>query len=193
MPPAEHVHWLFATGILFLGLCLLAEALVGRTAWRRRRWRAYLWPSVLFALGVCMWPVTVFYTNSTIHLLAHAAWAQALMAAGATQLLLASGVLRNRYWNLTLPLAMLVSGAAFLLHEQNPWLYARSAFLHHALGWTLVGAALFPLVGTFRPRADVWRAGFALAVVAMAVMLYTDRDAAPIFGHFSPLAGKPHR
>ena len=25
-PPAEHVHWLFATGFLLLGLCLLARA-----------------------------------------------------------------------------------------------------------------------------------------------------------------------
>jgi len=36
-PPAEHVHWLFATGGLFLGLLLLAEALVGREVWRRRK------------------------------------------------------------------------------------------------------------------------------------------------------------
>ncbi len=40
---------------------------------------------------------------------------------------------------------MVVSGLAFLLHEQNPWLFSRAAFLHHAIGWTLVVAALFPL------------------------------------------------
>ena len=28
-PPAEHVHWLFATGFLLLGVCLLARAIVG--------------------------------------------------------------------------------------------------------------------------------------------------------------------
>jgi hypothetical protein len=27
----------------------------------------------------------------------------------------------------------------------------------------------------------------------VVVMLYCDRDAAPIFGHISPLAGEPHR
>ena len=42
-PPAEHVHWLFATGFLLLGLCLLARALVGEEVWSRRPWRAYLW------------------------------------------------------------------------------------------------------------------------------------------------------
>ena len=82
-PPAEHVHWLFATGVLLLGLLLLAEAIVGREVWRRRTWRAYLWPSLFFGLGVLMWPVMVLFTNSTIHMLAHSAWAQMMMAARA--------------------------------------------------------------------------------------------------------------
>ena len=30
MPPAEMVHWWFATGFLVLGLLLVAETLVGR-------------------------------------------------------------------------------------------------------------------------------------------------------------------
>ena len=64
------------------GCCLLARALVGEEVWRRRAWRAYLWPSLLFLMGVLMWPVMVFYTNSMIHMLAHGAWAQAMMLAG---------------------------------------------------------------------------------------------------------------
>ena len=71
-PPAEHVHWLFATGVLFLG------ALLARRGDRRprglataARGGAYLWPALLFGLGVCMWPVMVFFTNSTVHMLAH--------------------------------------------------------------------------------------------------------------------------
>ena len=94
-PPAEHVHWLFATGVLCLGLLLLAEAIVGREVWRRRKWRAYLWPSLLFGLGVFMWPVMVFFTNSTIHMLAHGAWAQMMMLAGAAELGLVSGKLKS--------------------------------------------------------------------------------------------------
>ena len=69
MPPPEHVHWLFATGFLALGLFLVAEAVVGREVWRKRRWRAYLWPSTMFGMGLAMWPVMVFFTSST---LAHA-------------------------------------------------------------------------------------------------------------------------
>ena len=49
-PPAEVVHWMFGVGFVFLGLCLLAETIVGRDVWRRRSWRAYLWPSVAFLL-----------------------------------------------------------------------------------------------------------------------------------------------
>ena len=43
-PHAEMVHWLFAAGILLVGLCLLCEAIVGEEVWRMRTWRAYLWP-----------------------------------------------------------------------------------------------------------------------------------------------------
>jgi hypothetical protein len=192
-PPSEHVHWLFATGILLLGMLLLAEAVVGTEVWRRRAWRAYLWPGLAFALGVLMWPVMTFYTNSAIHMLAHGAWAQMLMIAGAVELALVRGKLRSRWWGLALTAGFLVSGAAFLVHEQNPWFFQRSAFLHHLLGWTLVLGAIFPLARTVRPRSNAVAVGFALTFVACAVMLYCDRDVAQVFGHISPLAGEPHR
>ena len=79
------------------------------------------------------------------------------------------------------------------MHEQNPWFFARSAFLHHLIGWTLVVAALFPLGLVFRPRSAFFRYGFGVCVIALAVMLFSDRDIAPVFGHLSPLAGAPHR
>ena len=192
-PPAEFVHWMFATGFLLLGLCLLAEAIVGTEVWRRRAWRAYLWPGLVFLMGVLMWPVMVFFTNSTIHMLAHGSWAEVLMLAGAAELGLVRGKLRSRYWRLTMPLALVVSGTALLVHEQNGWFFARAAFLHHALGWTLVVAAVFPLLAIFRPRSLVLNSGFALAFVVVAVLLFCDRDVAPIFGHLSQLAGTPHR
>lgn len=192
-PPAEHVHWLFATGFLLLGLCLLAEAVVGTEVWRRRAWRAYLWPSLAFALGIFLWPVMTFYTNSAIHMLAHGAWAEVLMAAGAIELALVRGKLTNHWWRLAMTLAFLVSGSAFLIHEQNPWLFQRSAFLHHLLGWILVVGAVFPLARTLRPRSQFAATGFALVFVVASVALYSDRDVAPVFGHISPLAGTPHR
>jgi hypothetical protein len=192
-PPAEHVHWLFATGFLILGLCLLSEAIVGATVWRRRAWRAYLWPGLAFTLGVLMWPVMVFFTGSTLHMLAHGAWAEVLMLAGAVELALVRGKIRGDWWALTMVAAFLVSGMAFLVHEQNPWLFQRSAFLHHLLGWTLLVASIFPLARCVRPRSRFAATGFALTFVVLAVMLYCDRDVAPIFGHISELAGTPHR
>jgi hypothetical protein len=192
-PAAEFVHWLFATGFLILGLLLFAEAVVGEEAWRRRSWRPYLWPSFAFLMGVLMWPVMVFFTNSTIHMLAHGSWAQTMMLAGAAELGLVRGKLRSRYWRLTSVLAFAVSGAALLIHEQNGWLFSRAAFLHHAMGWTVLIGALFPLGRALRPRSGGFRAGFALVFVALAVMLYADRDVAPIFGHLSPEAGAQHR
>jgi hypothetical protein len=192
-PPAEHVHWMFATGFLLLGLCLLARAVVGDAVWRRRAWRPYLWPSLFFGMGVFMWPVMVFFTNSTIHMLAHSVWAQTMMVAGGAELALVRGKLHHRAWRLTTPVALAVSGAAILIHEQNGWLFSRAAFLHHTIGWTAIVGALFPLVAVMRPRSRIWSSGFALTLMVLAVMLYSDRDVAPIFGHLSPLAGEPHR
>jgi hypothetical protein len=192
-PPAEHVHWMFATGFLLLGLFLLAEVIVGEEVWRKRAWRPYLWPSFAFLMGVLMWPVMTFFTNSTIHMLAHGAWAQVMMFAGAAELGLAKGKLRSPLWRLAIPFAFIVSGLAFLLHEQNPWLFQRSSFLHHFLGWLMVVGAVFPFARAWRPRLVVANAGFAVVFVVLAVALYCDRDLAPIFGHLSTLAGTPHR
>ena len=192
-PPAEMVHWLFATGFLLLGLVLVAEPIVGAEVWRMRRWRVYLWPGLAFLLGLLMWPVMAFYTNSTIHMIAHGAWAQALMLAGAAELALARGKIHHPAWRLFTAIGLFVSGAAFLVHEQNSWLFARSAFLHHLLGWTCVVASLVPLARVFRPRSAALQTAFAVVFVAVAVMLFTDRDVAPIFGHLSERAGTPHR
>ena len=192
-PPSEMVHWFFATGILMLGLILIAEAVVGEEVWRRRPWRAYLWPGIAFGLGVLMWPVMTFFTNSAIHMIAHGAWAQALMVAGAAELGLVHGKLHSRWWKLAVPVGIFVSGVAFLVHEQNSWYFARSAFLHHLIGWTLVGWSVLALGQVLRPRSNALQTGFALMFVVLAVMLYSDRDLAPVFGHLSPLAGVPHR
>ena len=192
-PPSEHVHWLFATGLLVLALCLLAQAIVGDEIWGRRAWRRYLWPSLAFGLGVAMWAVMVFFTNSTLHMLAHGVWAQSMTIAGGAELALASGKLRSRYWRICMPVAFAISGGAFLVHEQNDWLFQRSSFLHHVAGWTLLIGAVFPLAVAVRPRSAAARSGYALVFVALVVILFSDRDLAPVFGHLSPLAGVPHR
>src|SRR5437868_7488714 len=193
LPHAEMVHWLFATGLLLLGLFLLCEAIVGTEVWQARRWRAYLWPGLAFGLGVLMWPVMTFFTNSAIHMYAHGSWAEVLMLAGGAELGLVHGRLKSRWWRLTMPLAFVVTGTAFIVHEQNTWFFARSAFLHHLLGWTFLLGALIPLALAFRPRSAVLQACFALTIVTVAVMLFSDRDVAPVFGHLSPLAGPQHR
>jgi hypothetical protein len=189
LPRAEIAHWLFAAGFLFLALVLLAEAIVGQDVFRRRAWRGHLWPSLLLFAGLWLWVIAIFSTFSTLHLVAHAIWAQAATAAGAVQLAVVRGRLVSSYWSLVTAAGLFVSGASFLVHEQNGWLFARSAFLHHLIGWTFVVAAVFPIGAAFRPRRAVWAYGFAATWVAVAVMLFSDRDVAPIFGHLSELAG----
>lgn len=184
VPKAEIAHWLAASVALLLGLILLAEVIVGPEIFGRRRWRAYLWPFVALVGGLGLWVVAIFSTFSTMHLFAHAIWAESAMIAGAVQLAVVRGKLTSPRWSLVTAAALFISGAAFLVHEQNSWLFSRSAFLHHTIGWSLVVASLFPLGAAFRPRRAVWSTGFALTFVILAVMLYSDRDAAPIFGHF---------
>ena len=189
LPRAEIAHWLFGAGFLFFGLVLLAEAIVGPRVFRRRAWRASLWPSLALLAGTWLWVIAIFSTFSTLHLVAHSIWAQAATAAGAVELARVRGRLHSQYWSLVTAGALAISGASFLVHEQNGWVFARSAFLHHLIGWTLVAAALFPIGDALRPRRAVWAYGFAATWVAVAVMLFADRDVAPIFGHLSDLAG----
>ena len=193
LPHAEMVHWAFAAAILLVGMCLLAEAIVGQEVWRMRPWRRYLWPGIAFGMGVLLWPVMAFFTNSSIHMYAHGSWAEVLMLAGGAELGLVRGRLTSPWWRLTWPLAFAVTGIAFIVHEQNPWFFARSAFLHHLLGWTFLLGAVVPLALAFRPRSVVLQASFALVIVTVSVMLFSDRDVAPVFGHLSPLAGPQHR
>jgi len=193
MPPSEHVHWWFATGFLVLALCFAARAVVGPEVWDRRPWRRYLFPGLLFFMGLLLFPVMVFFTNSTIHMIAHGSWAETIMLAGAAGLGLASGKLKNPLWNLTIPLGLFVGGLAILVHEQNGWLYSRAAFGHHLIGWIAVVGAIVPLVLVFRPRSIAFGLCFAAILVSFSTILYADRDTAPIFGHLSPEAGIPHR
>lgn len=192
-PPAEMVHWWFGTGFLVLGLLLLAEAIVGEEVWARRRWRRYLWPGFVFAMGILMFPVMTFFTTSTIHMAAHGSWAQVMLLAGGAELAVARGKLHSPRWRLCSAVALAVSGVAFLVHEQNDWLFSRAAFLHHLAGWVVLVCAVFPLVQAFRPRSTAAALGFAATFLVLAVLLYCDRDTAPIFGHLSYYAGVPHR
>jgi hypothetical protein len=189
-PRPEIAHWLTATVLLFLGLLLLAEVLVGSEIFRRRPWRAYLWPTLAVIGGMFLWVIASLSTFSTMHLLAHSAWAQAAMIAGGVQLAVVRGRLTHSAWSLVTAGALVLSGASFLIHEQNGWLFSRSAFLHHLIGWVLVVAAVFPVGEALRPRRVVWSTGFALTFVVLAVLLYTDRDVAPIFGHLSDLTAR---
>src|SRR3989440_12638695 len=122
LPHAEMVHWAFAAGILLVGLCLLCEAIVGQEVWRMRPWRKYLWPGIAFGMGVLLWPVMAFFTNSAIHMYAHGSWAEVLMLAGGAELGLVHGRLKAGALRLPCALALPVTALTFRVHDQNPCL-----------------------------------------------------------------------
>jgi hypothetical protein len=193
-PRPEIAHWLTGSVLLFLGLVLLSEALVGTEVFRKRPWRAHLFPVAAVGGAVLLWLIAALSTFSTMHLLAHSMWAQAAMIAGGVQLAVVRGKLAHPAWSLVTAVALVLTGTSFLIHEQNGWLFSRSAFLHHVIGWVLVLGAAFPIGHAIRPRLrPVWVAGFALVFVAVAALLFADRDLAPIFGHLSDLEGRVAR
>ena len=51
-------------------------------------------------------------------------------------------------------------------------------------------AGVFPLLQAMQPRRVVWSVGFAMSFIALAVLLYADRDFASIFGRFGEVAGR---
>jgi hypothetical protein len=173
---------MFATGFLVLGACLLAQVIVGDDVWNRSGSRRYFFPGFGFVMGLGMWGVAVLAGGSAIHLLAHCVWAQVMMLAGGAHLGLARGKLQHRVWRLTMPLALGVSGLAFLAHEENGWLQSRTAFVHHVCGWTLVVGALFPLGAAFRPHAQFFRVGFAVTFIVLAIALFALRDTGSVLG-----------
>ena len=134
--------------------------------------------------------VAIFSTFSTMHLLAHAVWAQVTMIAAGVQLAVARGRLTSHRWSSVSAAALLVSGIAFLIHEQNPWFYSRSAFLHHAIGWTLPRRGRVPAPAGAAASAGGVERRLRLSFIALAVLLYADRDFASIFGRFGEVAGR---
>lgn len=192
-PPPEVVHWLFSTGFLLLGLFLVCEVVVGPEVWARRAWRAYMWPVFLFVMGMFMWAVSVFFTNSAVHMIAHGIWAQVMMIAGACLLGLARGRLKSPLWNLSVFVALTVGGGATLIHESQGWFFNRSAFLHQVEGWSALGFSIFPLILAFRPRSRFAALGLAGFFLLLTVLLLAHRDVADIFGRISPDALEPGR
>ena len=190
-PHAEFVHWFFAAGILFVGLCLLCEAVVGREVWQMRPWRKYLWPGTAFAMGVLLWPVMAFFTNSAIHMYAHGSWAEVLMLAGGAELGLVHGRLKSPYWRLTWPLAFLVTGTAFIVHEQNPWFFARAAVPASPDRVDVHDRRAHSTCAGRRPRSPCW-ACFALTSSSSRSSSSPTATLRPSSGTVA-LAGVPHR
>ena len=120
-----------------------------------------------------MWPVMVFFTNSTIHMLAHGAWAQAMMLAGAAEL----GLVRGKLHEPVLAAVRCRSrssspASAFLCTSRTAGSSrARRSSTTCSAGRLLDRRALPARCARFRPRArSSGSAGFALTFVVVAVL-----------------------
>ena len=112
------------------------------------------------------------------------------MVAGAAELGLARGKLHNPLWRLA------IAARPRRLRRRVPRPRAERLVLP-ALGVPAPPARLDARssarssrsAGVVRPRSVAFATRVRAAFVALAVMLYSDRDVAPVFGHLSPLAG----
>ena len=151
---AEMIHWVFGAVILLSGCSARRGA--GRPGGVAGTALARIpLAEVAFVLGVLLWPVMAFFTNSAIHMYAHGSWAQVLMLAGAAELGARARAAHSRSWRLATPLAFAISGTAFLVHEQN-------AVVLRAVGVPAPPARLDVLLGALLPLALVWRPRSAL-------------------------------
>ena len=194
-PPAEHVHWMFATGFLLLALFLLAEAIVGRGG--------------LAAAHVADVPLAVVRVpdgrphvarDDVLHELddPHGRARgvgpgddarRAPRSSGSCE-----GKLHSALWRLAMPFAFLVSGDRVPAARAEP--VALPALVVPAplarLDDRPVGA-VFPLARASgrggRSRTPASRSCSS----SSRSRCIADRDLAPVFGHLSPLAGEPHR
>ena len=64
IPKPEEAHWLAAAVALLIGLLLVSELIVGQEVFRKRAWRAHLFPAVVIASSVMLWVITIFSTSS---------------------------------------------------------------------------------------------------------------------------------
>ncbi len=153
-PPAEHVHWLFATGVLLLG------AAPPRRGDRRSRGLA---PACLAGISLAVAALrdrrADVARDGPLHQFGDPhARPQRL---GTDDDARGRGRARSRQRQAQERAAgdwrrrsrSRSRASAFLIHEANPWLYSRSAFVHHVCGWTLLLGALFPLGAAFKPRS----------------------------------------
>ena len=152
VPRAEIAHWLAGSALLLLGLVLLSEVIVGTEVFRRRRWRAYLWPSLALAGGVLLWVIVAFSTFSTMHLLAHAVWAQVAMVAGAVQLAIVRGKLTSPRWPLVIAGGLVLAGSRSSSTSRTPGSTRARPSSITLSGGRSSSAALFPLGQALWPQ-----------------------------------------
>ena len=129
----------------------------------------YLWPVALLCRSASRCGrSTVLFTSSTMHTIAHAAWAQVAMLAGAAGFGLAAGKLRNPA--LGAHDAARVRGLRRCLSSSTSRTDGCSRarrFVHHACGWVLLGGAVVALALALRPRSTALGTAFALTFVVL--------------------------
>ena len=185
IPKAEEAHWLAAAIALLIGLLLVSELIVGPEVFRKRAWRAYLFPAVVIVSSVLLWVITIFSTFSTMHLLAHAIWAQAALVAGAVELARGSGKAARARAGRSFRRSRSSSreSRSSCTSRTRGCTRARRSSTTRSAGCSSSSRSSRSVRRSSRGRL-VWRAGFALTFVLLAVLLFADRDAAPIFGRF---------
>ena len=136
-----------------------------RDVWRRAaRGASTSGPGSRSRSACCMWPVMTFFTNSAIHMLAHGAWAQALMVMGGSRA-------RARAREAAQPLVeaddadrarRLRAPRSSSTSRTTGSSRARRSCTTCSAGRSCVGA-LFPLALVFRPRSVVAAVGLRRA------------------------------
>jgi len=150
-----------------------------------RQWRKHV-PGICFGMGVLLGTVRAFFTNwrSTC---TRRIVGRGVMLAAAPTLGLVHGRLKSQWWG-SRGARVRRHGDRVIVHEQKPVLFARSRSCTTCSGGTFSSRANLPAPVAWKPRCGCWQECFAMTIVTVAIMLFSDRDVQPpVFGHLSPI------
>lgn len=167
-------------------------ALVQATGWLETGRLRLLWPGLILAAGTGL----LFYLIVPHHGLSrarvqwsfvfgdpqqrqHIVIATLMLLAGLAELLTRSGRVTARAWSFAWPMALLVVGVLFFIHQQHGTSAAvmRATLVHRWLGSVLIGAGALAGIDAMRSRRGgvlgvAWT--FMLLMAAVLLMMYRE-------------------
>ncbi len=174
---SEQVHWIGGAAFVAVALLSLAQAVGLLTT----RWISWLLPILLIGYGIesgADWWIhgEARPANYLVQALQHVAQGSAMLIAGVVEVLLLRGRLRAPGWSYVLPVALLLVGVGFWVHQQHTASVDPMVMMlqHRAIAISLTVAALGRAAASaLSARTGVLEAGWWLPLLIFGLLMLT--------------------